>query len=61
MQIEARAVLRATVPVLPFLKLNKIFVGYFDPENIFLNNKKINFGGDLTDNSAKKEALYSAC
>ena len=43
--------------VLPFSKLNKIFVGYFDPENIFLANKIINFRGDLTDNSAKKEAL----
>ena len=29
----------ATGPVLPFSKLNKIFVGYFDPENIFLDNK----------------------
>ena len=26
-------------PVLPFSKLNKIFYGYFDPENIFLDNK----------------------
>ena len=25
-------------PVLPFSKLNKIFFGYFDPENIFLDN-----------------------
>ena len=25
--------------VLPFSKLNKIFFGYFDPENIFLDNK----------------------
>ena len=25
--------------VLPFSKLNKIFLGYFDPENIFLDNK----------------------
>ena len=27
------------VPVLPFSKLNKIFFGYFDPEEIFLDNK----------------------
>ena len=26
-------------PVLPFSKLNKIFFGYFDPKNIFLDNK----------------------
>ena len=26
-------------PVLPFSKLNKIFFGYFDPDNIFLDNK----------------------
>ena len=26
-------------PVLPFSKLNKIFLGYFDPENIFLDNE----------------------
>ena len=25
--------------VLPFSKLNKIFVGYFDPENILSDNK----------------------
>ena len=25
--------------VLPFSKLNKIFFGYFDPENIFTDNK----------------------
>ena len=43
--------------VLPFSKINKIFVGYFDPGNIFLIIKIINFQGDLTDNSAKKEAL----
>ena len=26
-------------PVLPCSKLNKIFFGYFDPENIFLDNE----------------------
>ena len=25
--------------VLPFAKLNYLFFGYFDPENIFLDNK----------------------
>ena len=25
--------------VLPFSKLNKMFVGYFNPQNIFLDNK----------------------
>ena len=29
----------ARQPVLLFSKLNKIFFGYFDPENIFLDNK----------------------
>ena len=26
-------------PVLPFSKLNKMFFGYFDPENVFLDNE----------------------
>ena len=26
-------------PVVPFSKLNKKIFGYFDPENIFLDNK----------------------
>ena len=44
--------------VLPFSKANKTFFGYFDPENYFLDcGKKSNFRGDLTDNSAKKDAL----
>ena len=30
---------RAYPTVLPFSKLNKIIFGYFDPENIFLDNK----------------------
>ena len=25
--------------VLPFSKLNKLFFGYFDPENVFLDNE----------------------
>ena len=37
-------------------KLNKIFFGYFDPENILLEK---NNRGDLTDISAKKEALVT--
>ena len=43
--------------MLLFSKLNKISFGYFDPENIILDNKINNFRGDLTDISAKKEAL----
>ena len=27
------------VPVLLFSKLNKMFVGYFDPEKVFCNNE----------------------
>ena len=30
---------RSSVPVLLFSKLNKIFFGYFDPQNIFLDNE----------------------
>ena len=44
--------------MLPFSKLNKMIFGYFDPANVFFKIIKIiNFRGDLTDNSAKKEAL----
>ena len=32
-------------------------MGYFDPENVFLIMKINNFRGDLTDISAKTEAL----
>ena len=45
--------------MLPFSKVNNFIFGYFDPENIFLDNENNNFRGDLTDNSAKKEAMYS--
>ena len=31
--------------VLPFSKLNKIFFGYFDPENIYAGNENNNFPG----------------
>ena len=31
--------------VLPFSKLNKLFIGYFDPENIFLVNENKHFSG----------------
>ena len=37
-----------------FSKLNKTFVGCFDPKNIFLDNKVKKVWGDLTDISAKK-------
>ena len=47
--------------VLPFSKLNKTFFGYFDPENIFQIIKINIFWGELTDNSAKKEALLARC
>ena len=47
-----------TGAVLLFSKCYKIFIVFLDPENIFLNNEKNNFQGDLTDISAKKEALY---
>ena len=42
-----------------FLFQNKIncFFGYFEPEKIFLIIKINNFRGELTDISAKKEAL----
>ena len=43
--------------MLPFSKSNIIFFGYFDPENIFYMIQINNFRGELTDNSAKKEAL----
>ena len=38
-----------------------MFFGYFDSENIFLDNKINNFRGELTDDSAKKEALSVCC
>ena len=38
-------------------KLNYIFFGYFDLEMIFLDNENNNFPGELTDISAKTEAL----
>ena len=44
-------------PVLLFSKLNKIFFGYLHPEFFFKIMKINNFQGDLTDISAKKEAL----
>ena len=44
-------------PVIPFAKLNKLFFGYFDPAKIFYIIKINIFLGELTDISAKKEAL----
>ena len=35
----------ACIPVLPFPKLNKIFFGYFDPENILIDNENNEFSG----------------
>ena len=49
--------LHAFTAVLPFSKLNNVIFGYFDPENIFLDNEN----KQLTDNSAKKEALIHWC
>ena len=43
--------------VLLFSKLNKIFFGYFHPDFFFKIMKINNFQGDLTDISAKNEAL----
>ena len=42
LEIHNYRVLRS---VLPFSKLNKIVFGYFDPENIFLDNKNKEFSG----------------
>ena len=44
-------------PVLLFSKIKIKIFGCFDPENIFLDNESKYFQGDLTDISAKKEAL----
>ena len=55
-----RASRQGSHSVLLFSKLNKIFFGYFDPENILFQIIKINnFRGDFSsaDISAKKEAL----
>ena len=43
--------------VLQFAKLDIIFTGYFDPEDVFLIMKKINCRGALTDVSAKTKTL----
>ena len=43
-------------PLLLFSKTNNTFFGYFDPENIFLDNEKSIFRGDLTDISTKKRS-----
>ena len=48
-------------PGLPFSNLNKIFFGYFDPENIFYLVKINIVWGDLIDILAKKEALDVPC
>ena len=43
--------------VILYSKLNKMFYGYFDPENMFLNNESKYFFGDIIDSSAKKDSL----
>ena len=40
-----------------FKIMEKNFFGYFDPEKIYYKMKMNNFRGDLTDISAKTEAL----
>ena len=40
-----------------FFKIVVFFLGYFDSDQIFLDNENKNFRGDLTDISAAKEAL----
>ena len=37
--------------------MNKIFINYFDPANIILDNKDKKIRGDLIDISAKNEAM----
>ena len=44
-------------PVILFSKLNKIFLGCFKPENIFLTIKLSNFRGDLTNTLAHTATL----
>ena len=44
--------------MLPFSEQNKIFFGYFDPENVFLDDEKNSIRGDLTVISAQTEALH---
>ena len=48
---------RHVMPSASFFKIKYIFFGYFDPERIFLDNENKYFWGELTDISAKKEAL----
>ena len=44
-----------------FLKLNQTFSGYFDPVQIFVDNKINIFRGYITDISAKKASLIGVC
>ena len=46
--------------MLLFSNSNKYFIGYFDPFLFFFIIKLINFRGDLTDISAKKETLIQS-
>ena len=45
-------------PVKFCLRLNKIIFGYFDPVNIFFDNKINNFWGDVSDISAKRASPH---
>ena len=47
---------RHTGPVLLFSNEKNLFFGYFDPENVFVDNENNNFWGDLTDVSARKRS-----
>ena len=40
---------------------SKLFFRYFDPVNIFFDNKIIIFRGDLSDISAKTATLLKSC
>ena len=44
-------------PELLFTKLNKLVFGYYNPENIFLDNEINNFQGDVTDISAHTKPM----
>ena len=46
--------------MLLFSKLNKICVGYFDPDFVLELVNTNNFQGELTDTLAKKEALFGS-
>ena len=53
--VECKQFASSSPPALLFSKLNGTFVGYFDPEKMFLDNKNKCLRGDLTDVSAKQK------